>query len=107
MCSFNMSNTTCDTCDTSVAVCDYNKSLTDAVPVGSILVPLDGYWHSSPWSSQVRQRGQEAGTTCPPLVVPGLDRLPTPQILTLPRPPRPSRPSLQVHECPNTHLRCG
>ena len=54
--SFNPANITCDTCDTSVATCDFEKSAATA-PIGNILVPLEGYWHSSPWSPQVGGRG--------------------------------------------------
>lgn len=56
--SFNPANTSCDTCDTTVSTCDFNKSTTDVVPIGSILVPEDGYWHSNAFSPQV------GGCTC-------------------------------------------
>ncbi|GAX73318.1 hypothetical protein CEUSTIGMA_g772.t1 [Chlamydomonas eustigma] len=50
--SFNPANISCDKCDTSLETCDFNKSATNTI--GSILVPLNGNWHSSPWSPQVQ-----------------------------------------------------
>eukprot|EP00798_Chlamydomonas_sp_ICE-L_P007587 gene7587-742_t len=50
--SFNPANTTCDTCPKSNAVCDFNKT-SDAVQIGNIVVPVDGYWHSNPLSPQI------------------------------------------------------
>jgi hypothetical protein len=41
-------NMTCDSCPSDSAVCAYEGKTTEAVPLGSIVVPLDGYWHSSP-----------------------------------------------------------
>ncbi|GAX73320.1 hypothetical protein CEUSTIGMA_g774.t1 [Chlamydomonas eustigma] len=58
--SFSSLNTSCDTCPSN-AICSYDKYTTNASSsktvessIGSILVPADGYWHSSPWSPQVQ-----------------------------------------------------
>ena len=42
-------NNTCDVCDETIALCNEEGS----EGVGSLLAPLDGYWHSSPFSPQV------------------------------------------------------
>ncbi len=38
---------------TPQAECDYGKETDAGIPVGSVLVPLAGYWHSHPYSNQV------------------------------------------------------
>ncbi len=51
---FTMSSTnlTCDACPTGYALCNYVGKSDETVPVGAVAAPLDGYWHSSPYSPQ-------------------------------------------------------
>ncbi len=55
--SISAANLTCDACPTDVAMCDYAGKSDESVPVGSVIVPLEGYWQSSPLSPQIH--------TCP------------------------------------------
>jgi hypothetical protein len=61
--SFDPASTTCDVCPPNADCTTSNGSVTRTtvvpgcappdVPVGAILVPLPGYWHSSPRSPQI------------------------------------------------------
>ncbi len=55
--TISAANLTCDPCPTSTALCDYTGKSDEFVPVGSVIVPLAGYWQSSPLSPQIH--------TCP------------------------------------------
>ncbi len=50
--TMSSSNLTCDACPTDYALCDYDGKSDESVPVGAVAAPLDGYWHSSPYSPQ-------------------------------------------------------
>ncbi len=57
------SNLTCDACPTDTASCDYTGKSDEDVPVGAVVVPLAGYWHSSPLSPQIHVCPVEAACT--------------------------------------------
>jgi hypothetical protein len=60
--SFNPYSRSCESCPSN-AICDYPGKSTEVPPIGpngAILVPKNGYWHSSPRSAQIHICPHEA-----------------------------------------------